>query len=141
MLAGAAIEGKALRVESLRGTLPNPLAGQLYCRGDYRERFMNVTLRGKMRRYVDEKLKAGRYSTPQDVVHAGLAALMQQEDLEKLSLEELEAIYPNLRAKVAAGLQEAREGKLTDGEPVFAELEREDQERRARKRRGGRKTA
>jgi putative addiction module CopG family antidote len=102
---------------------------------------MNVTLSGKMRRFVDEKLKAGRYSTPQDVVHAGLAALMQQEDIEKLSVEELEAIYPNLRAKVAAGVREAREGKLTDGETVFAELEREDRERAGRKRRGGRKTA
>lgn len=102
---------------------------------------MNVTLSGKMQQFVDEKLKAGRYSTPQDVVHAGLAALMQQEDLETLSIEELEAIYPELRQKVAAGLREAREGKLTDGETIFAELERQDREPGGRKRRGGRKTA
>ena len=102
---------------------------------------MNVTLSGKMQRFVNDKLKAGRYSTPRDVVHAGLAALMQQENIEKLSIEELEAIYPNLRAKVAAGLREAREGKLTDGEAVFAELERQDRQRAARKRRGGRRTA
>jgi antitoxin ParD1/3/4 len=102
---------------------------------------MNVTISPEMQRFVHEKLKAGRYATPQDVVHAGLAALMQKEDLERLGPDQLEAIYPHLREKVEAGLREAREGKLSDGEAFFEELEREDENPKDRGLPGSRKTA
>jgi hypothetical protein len=51
---------------------------------------------------------------------------MQQDKLERHSLDDLEAIYPQLRDQVAAGVREARQGMLSDGEAFFDELERED---------------
>jgi putative addiction module CopG family antidote len=102
---------------------------------------MDVTLSAEMQLFVQEKLKAGRYATPQDVVHAGLAALMQQEELVTLPPKELQSLYPQLREKVDAGLREAREGKLSDGEEFFDELEREERDRDDPELPGSRKTA
>lgn len=87
---------------------------------------MHLSLSADWQRFIESKVKAGEYASPEEVVQAGLASLTRQASREALSPEELEAVYPNLRADIAAGLQEARAGRVSDGETFFEELERDD---------------
>src|SRR5687768_2630837 len=87
---------------------------------------MEIALTPDMQRFVDDKVRVGRYESAQDVIRAGLAILMQQDAIESLPTEELEAIYPGLQEKLAEGLRDLREGRVTDGEAFFDQLDRED---------------
>jgi putative addiction module CopG family antidote len=97
---------------------------------------MEVALNPEMRSLVEELVRSGRFTSPEDVLHAGLTSLMQQERLARLPLVELEKAVPDLRQKVATGLTDAGAGRVVDGESFFDALEREDQTPDA-----GRKTA
>jgi antitoxin ParD1/3/4 len=99
---------------------------------------MDLTLTPELQRYVEQKVKSGQYATPQDVVHAALAALMQQDDLASMPVEELETLYPGFRQKIAEGLADIEAGRLSDGEEFFDQLEREERESFDK---AGRKTA
>jgi putative addiction module CopG family antidote len=98
---------------------------------------MKVALKAEMKQFVEQQVKSGRFASPEDVVHAALAVLMQHRAFEDLSTEELEAVFPDLRGKIARGLEDARAGRLSDGEAFFEELEREDRAVRGK----GRKSA
>lgn len=76
---------------------------------------MNITLNADAEEIIREKLKTGRFTTPDEVVLAGLQALAEHD----VDLGEL-------RSKVAAGLDAARRGDLSDGEEFFSHLEREE---------------
>ena len=54
---------------------------------------MNVTLSEESQRFVQEKVNSGEYSSPQEVVEAGLARLMEEEldDQTLAAIEESEA--------------------------------------------------
>lgn len=41
---------------------------------------ITLTLPPRVQSFIEEKLRSGRYRTPEEVVQAGLAALMQQPD-------------------------------------------------------------
>lgn len=99
---------------------------------------MDLTLTPDMQRFVDAKVKGGQYAAPADVIRAALTALMQQDNLASLPVEELDAIYPGFRQKIAEGLAAADAGRLTDGEEFFEQLEREERESDDQ---AGRKTA
>jgi antitoxin ParD1/3/4 len=87
---------------------------------------MNISLNRQMQAFVESEVKSGRYATPADVVNAGLTKLMQGQGLANLSTSELEAIYPDLRKKIAEGLEDFRSGKFMDGEEFFEEWERRE---------------
>src|SRR4051812_14047687 len=76
-------------------------------------RIMELILSPELQRFVDDKVKSGRFSSAQEVVFAALAVLMQHDALESYSTSELEAMYPGLRAKIAEGLRDLREGRVT----------------------------
>jgi putative addiction module CopG family antidote len=90
------------------------------------EVLMNISVNKQMQAFVENEVKSGRYATPADVVNAGLTKLMQGQGLENLSTSELEAIYPDLRKKIAEGLEDFRTGKFTDGEEFFEAWERRE---------------
>jgi putative addiction module CopG family antidote len=87
---------------------------------------MELPLTDEMSRFIDERVRAGRYAAPQDVVRAALAALGRQESLGQLSRDELEVLYPDFKRRIEEGLTSARAGQLTDGDAFFEELENED---------------
>jgi putative addiction module CopG family antidote len=89
---------------------------------------MTLSLGPELERFIEEKVRTGQYASREDVVRAGLTTLMQHDRLEQLPLADLEAIFPGFRGKIAAGVAEARAGKLSDGDTFFDELERQDQE-------------
>lgn len=86
---------------------------------------MNVTLSPGMQEFVERKLRAGEYQSPEQVIEAGLAVLQQQEGLKDFAPGELEAL-------IAAGQADIDAGNVYDGEEVFRELE----ECSARRRQG-----
>jgi antitoxin ParD1/3/4 len=72
---------------------------------------MNVTIKADSRRFVEDQLKTGRYTSPEDVVQAGLKLLQDRQ-----------ANLADIRTKIAVGLDQARRGELVDGEGVFDEI-------------------
>jgi len=78
----------------------------------------NINLTPQMHRFVDSKIKSGRYANASEVVRAGLRALEQGEKEDRAKLEAL-------RAAVLAG----EESGVADGD-VIGEI-RERMRRRA----------
>lgn len=84
---------------------------------------MNVSLTPELEQYVANKLKSGSYASQSEVVREGLRLLMERD-------RTLEARLAQLRDDIAIGLEEARLGKLLDGDEVFDEIRRESRARR-----------
>jgi antitoxin ParD1/3/4 len=104
-------------------------------------RIMNVPVPQEMQSFIEDQVKSGRYASIDDAVLAALAQFMQQDRLEHLSTEELEAIFPGFREAIAEGIASSAAGRVRDGEEFFAELEREELQREEQNQTSGRKTA
>ena len=89
---------------------------------------MELTLTPELQRFLDERIKSGRFSGPEEVVQAGLISLMQQEQVESFSTDEMEAIYPGFRQQIALGIADLDAGRARDGDEVFDQLDREEEE-------------
>ena len=76
---------------------------------------MNLQLESKTEARIQERIRTGKYATPNDVVLAGLNLLEQHERARATDLA-------NIRGQVASGLQQLDRGEGLDGEEVFAEL-------------------
>ena len=64
---------------------------------------------------IHERIKSGKYATPNDVVLAGLELLEQREQTHATDMEEL-------RKKIQHGIDQLDRGEGFDGETVMAEL-------------------
>lgn len=71
----------------------------------------SVSLGDHFENVVDDRVKAGRYSSASDAVRAGLRLLEQEET--RLDL---------LRETLAKGARQLDQGKGVDGETVFSKL-------------------
>jgi hypothetical protein len=89
---------------------------------------MPITLLPATQSLLADQMKRRGYRSPDDLVVAALAMLDEQDQLAHLPPDDLDAVYPGFREKIARGLAEAKAGKLTDGEEFFRELEREEEE-------------
>ncbi len=63
---------------------------------------MTVALKGEMERFVEDQVKAGRFSSAEDVVEAGLARLMLDSLENEFGEEDITAINRSLE-QVARG--------------------------------------
>jgi antitoxin ParD1/3/4 len=86
---------------------------------------MNVNLGTVFDQFVADLLKTGHYQSQSEILREGLRLLKEREELKQLRLAEL-------RKEIAIGTEEARQGKLIDGEAVFAEIRKKSQEARRR---------
>jgi putative addiction module CopG family antidote len=77
---------------------------------------MNITLKPELQRFIDDQVQSGRFSTPSEVLEAGLARLMLDPLADDLDAEDLEAIEESER-QIAAGQD-------LDWKQVSAELRR-----------------
>jgi antitoxin ParD1/3/4 len=75
---------------------------------------MNVSLPGKMEKFVREKVKFGDYETASEVVREGLRLLQQRDEVWKAEV----------RAKIDAGIKSLRAGKMLTPEEVEAKMDR-----------------
>jgi len=73
---------------------------------------MNIVLGPELERLVEQRMKQGRYATPQDVMAAALSALDQEERLGEFGPGELDRL-------LAEG---EKGGDDLDGERVLSEL-------------------
>jgi antitoxin ParD1/3/4 len=82
---------------------------------------MNVSLPGKMEKFVRQKVKVGDYESASEVVREGLRLLQQREELWKAEV----------RAKIDEGMESIRAGRTFNPEQV--KEKREAAKRRWRK--------
>ncbi len=84
---------------------------------------MNVSLTPELDRYVEEKVKSGRYRSASEVLRESLRIMQQVE-------EERQARLAALRGEIDRGLGELDRGMGVDGDAAFdrvlAEIEQRD---------------
>lgn len=76
---------------------------------------MNVNLTPELEELIRQKVKSGLYNNQSEVVRESLRLLVEQDRLREAHLE-------NLRAVLAAGLEQADRGELLDGPKVVEEM-------------------
>lgn len=82
---------------------------------------MNVNLGTVFDQFVADLLKTGHYQSQSEILREGLRLLKEREELKQLRLAEL-------RKEIAIGTEQARQGKVIDGEAVFTEIRKKSQE-------------
>ncbi len=88
---------------------------------------MNVSLTDEQVRFIEEKVKTGRYQTAAEVVREGIRLLMDHEADEQ---RRFQAWRDEVRRKIDAGWDQATGGQLVDGEDAFKRLEAKLQAKR-----------
>ena len=63
---------------------------------------MNVTLKPELERFIEDQVNAGRFSSPTEVLEAGLARLMVEPARDELDSEDLAAVDES-EAQIARG--------------------------------------
>lgn len=78
---------------------------------------MNITLSPEQEKFIQSQIARGNYENVEQVIKEALMILeiINQENDQK-RLEEL-------REKIALGLEDVKQGKVTDGELVFDRLQ------------------
>jgi putative addiction module CopG family antidote len=88
---------------------------------------MELSLKPKDRKFIEQKIRSGKYASANDVVQAAFAALQQQEKFGDFSPGELDRLLEE-------GERSIRREGVFDADEVFAELRRESRRlRRSRK--------
>jgi Arc/MetJ-type ribon-helix-helix transcriptional regulator len=87
---------------------------------------MNIALSARAQKIIEEKIKQGKYASPQDMVEAGLETLVQQEQFGDFLPGELDRLIEEGEADIA-------KGGMHDGEKVFRELREKSLARRSGK--------
>jgi Arc/MetJ-type ribon-helix-helix transcriptional regulator len=82
---------------------------------------MVVSLKPELQKLVDEKVKAGVFPSAEALVNSAVAQVVGDDDLQP----------GELQALLAIGEQQARDGKLVDGEEAFARLQARSEARRS----------
>ena len=78
---------------------------------------MNVTLKPELERFIEDQVSTGRFSSPAEVLEAGLARLMLDPSHDELDAEDLVAIEESE--------EQIAKGEDLDWKEVSASLRRE----------------
>jgi len=84
---------------------------------------MNVSLEPKLQEFIETEVRAGRFSSADQVINAAVANLQtERQSDENLSAEEL----ATLRAEIAIGIDQADRGDVAPWDPdeIMDEVER-----------------
>jgi Arc/MetJ-type ribon-helix-helix transcriptional regulator len=77
---------------------------------------MNLSLNADVQRFIEEKVRAGQYATPEDVIHTAIARLRTDEALGDHELDD-EGL-----AAIEEGLAQANRGEGRPWDEVREEL-------------------
>lgn len=77
---------------------------------------MNVSLTPKLEKYIQKKVKSGRYTSASEVVRESLRLLEQNDEYERELRE--------FRAELDRGIAELDRGEGIDGEKFFEDLKK-----------------
>lgn len=83
---------------------------------------MNVSLTPKLEKYIQKKVRSGRYTSASEVMREALRLLERAEERERELRE--------FRTELDRGIAEADAGITLDGEEVFAKLREKSRPRR-----------
>ena len=85
---------------------------------------MSIAWPDEMRRFIDAKIQSGEYTSEDEVLRAGVARLMSEDEFAPGEMERL----------IAQGEADIARADVADGEQVFAELRemRKDSRSKAR---------
>lgn len=86
---------------------------------------MTLSLPPHIQRAIEERIKSGKYATPEDVVAAAVTSLVQQEQSDSFGPGELDEL-------LAEGERDIERGDVLDADEAFAELRRLSAERRSK---------
>lgn len=87
---------------------------------------VNISITPELDKFLQSRVKSGRYQTTSEVVREALRLLERQE-------KEREDAFRMLKAKLERGAGQAERGELLDGDEVLDELrEMIDERRRAK---------
>jgi antitoxin ParD1/3/4 len=87
---------------------------------------VNISLTPELDKFLQSRVKSGRYQTASEVVREALRLLERHE-------REREEVFEQLKKKLQRGAAEAERGELLDGAEVFEELREMLEERRRAK--------
>jgi antitoxin ParD1/3/4 len=76
---------------------------------------LNVSLTPELEKFIESRVKSGRYQTASEVVREALRLLEAHEQTREEALV-------RVRAKLQRGLEQAERGEVRDGEEVMEEL-------------------
>ena len=88
---------------------------------------MNVSLTPMLEKFVDAKVKSGRYNSASEVLREALRLLIENDQIQELHRKEL-------NAKIDEGLAAAARGEVIDGKEAMAKLRRREEEIRRKKK-------
>ena len=77
---------------------------------------MNISLSLEARKFIEEQVNSGRYSSATEVVGEALRLLSEKESIRA-------KYFVELKEKIRMGIEELDRDEGIDGEEVFAELE------------------
>lgn len=89
---------------------------------------VNISITPELDAFLQSRVKTGRYQTTSEVVREALRLLERHE-------QEREETLRHLKTKLKRGANQAKAGKLLDGDEVFDELQEMIEERRKAKAR------
>jgi Arc/MetJ-type ribon-helix-helix transcriptional regulator len=73
---------------------------------------MNITINPEYERFIDEQVKAGRFSSPAEAMEAGIARLMLDAEPDVLDDQDV--------ADIQHSLEQLRRGEVIDAQTVHA---------------------
>jgi antitoxin ParD1/3/4 len=85
---------------------------------------MNVSLTPELEKFVQSKVKSGRYLSASEVIREALRLLEERDRLYQARLADLQK-------EITIGIESAERGELYDGETVIQELLEQNQQRLA----------
>lgn len=89
---------------------------------------MNVSLTPELEKFVEKKVKSGRYQSASEVIRDGLRLLEDEDRLRTLRLEDV-------RRKIQLGLDQLDRGEGIPGEQAYEEMKRKSDSLRRRGKR------
>ena len=82
---------------------------------------MKISLSSEARKFIEEQVNSGRYSSPSEVMGEALRMLSEKERSRAKQFAEL-------KEKIRVGIEASERGEVVDGEEFFAELEEESRQ-------------
>jgi antitoxin ParD1/3/4 len=76
---------------------------------------LTIAVTPELEAFIRERVTSGRFDSASDVVHEGLRLLEEREHARDAELQEI-------RREIEVGLEQAKAGRLRDGDEFFAEL-------------------
>jgi Arc/MetJ-type ribon-helix-helix transcriptional regulator len=75
---------------------------------------MNVAINPEYERFIEDQIKAGRFSSPAEALEAGIARLMMDAEPDVLDVHDV--------SDIQTSLEQIHQGDVIDAKTVHAEL-------------------